>query len=170
MTTLHLKTDVDTRYSSEGATPVAWEEARGQLEAAEFFWLSTVRPDGRPHVTPLLAVWHDNALHFCTGEDERKRRNLTGNDRCILTTGCNRYGEGLDVIVEGRAERLTDDNALQGIADAYEAKYGADWRFDVRDGAFVSEGHEAWVYLVTPETAFGYLRGDVGSQTRWRFA
>ncbi len=28
---------------------------------------STVRPDGRPHVTPLLAVWADDALHFCTG-------------------------------------------------------------------------------------------------------
>jgi hypothetical protein len=159
-------TEVDKRFSSEGATPVPWEDARQQLEAAEIFWLSTVRPDGRPHVTPLIAVWLDNTLHFCTGEDERKRKNLAANNRCILTTGCNLYREGLDIVVEGWAERITEDDRLQGIA---EAKYGADWRFDVRDGVFVSEGHEAWVYRVAPETAFGYLRGDKGSQTRWRF-
>ena len=169
MTIQHPTTEVDKRFSSEGAAPVPWDDARQHLEAAEIFWLSTVRPDGRPHVTPLLAVWLDDALHFCTGEDERKRKNLAGNDRCILTTGCNRYGEGLDVIVEGRAERITDDAMLQSLAAAWEAKYGSDWHFDVRHGAFVSEGHEAWVYRVTPETAFGYARGDKGSQTRWRF-
>ena len=169
MTTRHSKTDIDTRYSSEHASAVPWDDARAQLEAAEIYWLSTVRPDGRPHVGPLIAVWHDDALHFCTGEDERKRRNLAGNDRCILTTGCNLYGEGLDIIVEGRAERITDDAVLQEIADVYESKYGADWRFDVRDGAFASEDHPAWVYRVVPETAFGYQRGDLGSQTRWRF-
>lgn len=149
--------------------PVAWDDARQHLEAAEIFLLSTVRPEGRPHVTPLIAVWLDDALHFCTGEDERKRKNFAGNDRCILTTGCNRYDEGLDIIVEGRAERVTDDVRLQGIADAYEARYGAEWHFDVGDGAFVTEGHAAWVYRFAPETAFGYLRGDQGSQTRWRF-
>lgn len=169
MTTRQPVTDVDQRYSSEGAAPVPWDNARQHLEAAEIFWLSTVRPDGRPHITPLLAVWLDDALHFCTGKDERKRKNLAGNNRCILTTGCNLYSEGLDIIVEGRAERIADDAALQGIADAYESKYGADWHFDVGDGAFVTEGHEAWVYRVAPETAFGYLRGDKGSQTRWRF-
>ncbi len=169
MTTLQPQTDVDKRFGSENATPVPWDDARQQLETAEIYWLSTVRPDGRPHVTPLIAVWLDDALHFCTGEDERKRKNFAGNNRCILTTGCNLYGEGLDIVVEGQAERVTDDEALRGIADGYESKYGADWHFDLRDGAFVSEGHEAWVYRVAPETAFGYQRGDQGSQTRWRF-
>lgn len=169
MSTRHPVTEVDKRFSSEGATPVSWEDARRELERAEIFWLSTVRPDGWPHVTPLIAVWVDDAFHFCTGEDERKRKNLAANNRCILTTGCNLYAEGLDIIVEGQAERLMDDQALRGIADAYESKYGADWHFDVRDGAFVSEGHAAWVYRVAPETAFGYARGDQGSQTRWRF-
>lgn len=165
----HPTTDVDQRYSSEGAVPVPWVQARQHLEVAEIFWLSTVRPKGRPHVTPLIAVWLDDALHFCTGKDESKRKNLAGNDRCTLTTGCNHYGEGLDIIVEGRAERVTDGEALQSIADAYEAKYGAEWHFDVGDGAFVTEGHAAWVYRLAPETAFGYQRGDTGSQTRWRF-
>lgn len=165
----HPTTDVDRRYSSEGAVTVPWVQARQHLEVAEIFWLSTVCPERGPHVTPLIAVWLDDALHFCTGKDERKRKNLAGNDRCVLTTGCNRYSEGLDIIVEGRAERVTDGETLQSIADAYEAKYGAEWHFDVGDGAFVTEGHAAWVYRVAPETAFGYQRGDQGSQTRWRF-
>lgn len=169
MTTRHPHTELDKRFSSENAAPTPWEDALRELEAAEIFWLSTVRPAGRPHVTPLIAVWLDDALHICTGENERKRKNLAENNRCILTTGCNLSGEGLDVIVEGQAERVTGDEALQAIADAYEAKYGSDWHFDVRDGAFVSEGHEAWVYRIAPETAFGYARGDLGSQTRWRF-
>ncbi len=67
MTTLQPQTDVDKRFSSENAMPVPWDDARQQLEAAEIFWLSTVRPAGCPHVTPLIAVWLDNALHFCTG-------------------------------------------------------------------------------------------------------
>jgi len=56
MTIQHPTTEVDKRFSSEGAAPVPWDDARQHLEAAEIFWLSTVRPDGRPHVTPLLAV------------------------------------------------------------------------------------------------------------------
>jgi hypothetical protein len=35
-------------------------------QPAEVHWLSTVRPDGRPHVAPLIAVWVDDALVFCT--------------------------------------------------------------------------------------------------------
>ncbi len=69
--------------------PDTWSEGRERLEGAEVYWISTVRPDGRPHVTPLLSVWLDGALYFCTGPDERKAKNLVRNPHCILTTGCN---------------------------------------------------------------------------------
>ena len=45
------------------------------------------RGDGRPHVTPLPAVWSDGALHFCTGPTEQKGVNLAANPACVLTTG-----------------------------------------------------------------------------------
>ena len=64
--------------ASPEATATDWADARRELAAAELSWLSTVRPDGRPHVTPLLTVWRDGALHFCTGARERKARNLAG--------------------------------------------------------------------------------------------
>ncbi len=161
--------ELDPDYSEEGARTTSWDEAVALMHDAKIFWLSTVRPDGRPHVTPLIAVWLDDVLYFCTGEHERKRKNLGGNPHCILMTGCNTYDEGVDLVVEGDAVRTTDESILQRVADAYEAKYGAEWHFDVRDGAFQSGGHEAWVYRVTPVTAFGFGKGSPFSQTRWRF-
>ena len=73
----------------------------------QIYWLSTVRPDGRPHVTPIAAVWLDGALHFCTGPTERKAKNLARNRYCVVTTGTNAL-EGLDVVIEGEAVRVTD--------------------------------------------------------------
>ena len=55
------------------------------IEAAPLWWITTVRPDGRPHVTPLLAVWHEGALHFCTGSEEQKARTWTPTRTACLT-------------------------------------------------------------------------------------
>ena len=162
-------TELNTDYSDEQARATPWQDALDILQEAMIFWLSTVRPNGRPHVTSLIAVWVDDALYLCTGEHERKRKNLGGNPHCVLTTGSNTYEEGIDIVIEGDAERIIDHMALQRVADAYEAKYGAAWHFDVDNGAFQSGGHEAWVYRVAPVTAFGFGKGDPFSQTRWRF-
>src|SRR5438067_6510946 len=110
--------ELDARFSSDAATPTAWPAARRRLEDAELYWLSTVRPDGRPHVTPLIAVWLDDALYFCTGPSERKAKNLARNPHCILTTGSNALDEGLDLVVEGDAVQVSDDGNLRRIADA----------------------------------------------------
>ena len=161
-------TEIDTRYSEDAAPPTEWAVACEVMAGAEVFWLSTVRPEGRPHVTPLIAVWLDGALYFCTGPEERKARNLAGNGQCVLTTGSNALDHGLDLVVEGEAVRVEDNARLQRVADAYEAKYGADWKFDVRDGAFFGQGGAAWVFAVAPTTAFGFSKG-LYSQTRWSF-
>ncbi|MDP9257762.1 MAG: pyridoxamine 5'-phosphate oxidase family protein [Actinomycetota bacterium] len=161
---------LDARFSAEDASATPWSRAQAALEQAEVFWISTVRPDGRPHVTPLLAVWLDGALHFCTGADEQKARNLARNPRCALTTGCNALGEGLDLVVEGEAASVRDDARLRRLAALYESKYGSDWHFEVRDGAFLHSGGSALVFEVAPVTAFGFGKGADGfSQTRWRF-
>lgn len=158
------------QFSSPDATARSWAEAREQLKRAEVYWLTTVRPDGHPHVTPLLGVWLDGALHFCTGPDERKARNLAGNTHVVLTTGCNSLGEGLDLVVEGDALQVRNEAALKRLADEYVSKYGEDWRFTVRDGAFLNPGGgKALVYEVRPKTAFGFGKGEPFSQTRWRW-
>ncbi|REE97291.1 pyridoxamine 5'-phosphate oxidase family protein [Thermomonospora umbrina] len=168
MTNREPETRLDDRFSSENAAATEWGVGRAVLEKAELYWLTTVRADGRPHVTPLLAVWMDGAMHFTTGPTEQKARNLIGNPQVVLTTGRN-VQEGLDVIVEGVAVRLNDEERLRRLSDAVVDKYGPEWRFTVRDGTFHHEGGEAWVFEVEPVTAFGFGKGEVFSQTRWRF-
>jgi hypothetical protein len=169
MTVKEPETKLNPRFSSPGANAIEWDTGRKRIERAELFWLSTVRPDGRPHVTPLISVWLDGAAYFCTGPGERKAKNLAENLNCILTTGCNQLEEGLDIVIEGEARQIHDEAVLVLVADAYESKYGSEWHFDVRDGAFHAEGSgEALVFAVTPTTAFGFGKGEY-SQTRWRF-
>jgi nitroimidazol reductase NimA-like FMN-containing flavoprotein (pyridoxamine 5'-phosphate oxidase superfamily) len=171
MPAIEPTTELEPQFSSGDATAASWSEARQRLEQAELYWLSTVRPDGRPHVTPIVAVWQDHALYFCTGLEERKAKNLAHNPHCIITTGCNTLNaEGLDLVVEGAAARVSDTATLQRIADAYEAKYGRDWRFTVHDDMAQGEaGNIAAVYKIAPATAFGFGKGATFSQTRWRF-
>lgn len=158
--------ELQPQFSSEGAAPVSWTEGREQLEKAQTYWVVTVRPDGRPHVTPLISVWLDGALYFTTGASERKARNLLDNPHCILMTGCNDM-QGLDVVVEGDAVKVSDAGKLERVADSLVTKYG--WHFTARDGALYGDGGRAEVYEVAPVTAFGFGKGEPFSQTRWRF-
>jgi general stress protein 26 len=159
--------ELDARYSEPNAKPTTWQQASQFLAEAEVFWLSTVRLNGLPHVTPLLAVWLDSTLYFSTGPDERKCQNLVVNPHAVLTTGNNTLN-GLDVVVEGRAVRVTDGSRLRRLADAWSAKYGPDWRFEVRGSSFFHpDGGEAWVFALRATTAFGFGKSPY-SQTRWR--
>ncbi len=159
--------ELDARYSDPGATAHRWATALDALITSRIFWLSTVRPDHRPHVTPLLALWHDGGLYFCTGADERKAKNLAVNGSCALTTGTN-ADSGLDLVVEGEAVRVTDDRLLRTLAVGWDSKYGAAWHFDVQDGAFAAGGRNALVFGVSPGVVFGFGKSPY-SQTRWRF-
>jgi general stress protein 26 len=155
-------------FSETGASATSWEDVRRTIEEAELFWISTVRSDGRPHVTPLPAVWQDGAVYFCTGADEQKAVNLRHNGNCTLTTGCNRWKSGLDIVIEGRAKRISDDVLLRRLANAWESKYRGDWHFDVANGAFQGEGGEALVFQVVPAKVLSFAKGDF-AQTRFRF-
>ncbi|MGH3393313.1 MAG: pyridoxamine 5'-phosphate oxidase family protein [Streptosporangiaceae bacterium] len=88
-------TTLDQRYGAPDAVPTDWDETRRVLETAQVFWISTVRADGRPHVTPCAAVWLDGVLYFDTGVTQQKAFNLAANAHVVLTTGCNHWDRGL---------------------------------------------------------------------------
>jgi general stress protein 26 len=159
---------LDTRFSDPEAGPTAWADAARVLEQAELYWLTTVRADGRPHVTPLIGVVEDGAVHFCTGLREQKARNLEHSAQVALTTGTNTWAEGLDVVVEGTAVRVSDNDALQRLADAYETKYGSAWHFDVGDGAFGTGDDAAAVFRVEPDRVLAFAK-QPHAQTTYRF-
>jgi hypothetical protein len=164
-------TTFDEEYSDPSATPVGWEETRDALEAAELFWVSTVRADGRPHVTPVVAVWAQDAIWFSTGTVEQKFANMKANPHVVMTTGCNHWDQGLDVVVEGEAVQVTDDAVLEQIAPLFARRWDGRWQFTAQGGAFRgSDGSgEAMVFSVTPAKVFAHAKGDPFGATRHRF-
>jgi general stress protein 26 len=154
-------------FSDPDAAAVPWSEVVRVLESSEMFWLSTVRRDGRPHVAPLPAMWLDANLHFVTGAHEQKAKNIEANPHCALTTGTNSYRSGLDVVVEGTAERVTDNGTLARLARMWQDKI--DWAFEVGDGVFLdtaAPGHAAPVYAVIPSKILAFRKAPY-SQTRY---
>ena len=163
-------TTLDQRFSDSGTAAAGWDETRRVLEEAQLSWICTVRADGRPHLTPLVAVWLDGALYFTTGADEQKAVNLRGNPHVILLTGCHRWDEGLDVVAEGEAVRVTDDALLTRLARAWAGKWDGQWQFQVRDGGFQNPGGgTALVFSVRPAKVLAFAKGRFG-QTRHSFA
>ena len=168
MAAIEPVTEFDPRYSEQNAGAIGWERARDRLEAARVYWTTTVRPDGRPHITPVIAIWFDQAMYFSTGPGEQKARTLEANPHCAVSTGCNDYDSGMDLIVEGDAVRVRDQATLQRLADAFEAKYGEFWHFEVREEAFHHGPGSAHVFEVAPTRAYGFGRGPF-THTRWTF-
>jgi hypothetical protein len=168
---------IDPRYGDASATPPPWAAIERLLTDAQLYWIITVRANGRPHAVPLVGVWQDGAFAFCTGSDEQKQHNLTVNTQVAVTTGstgASGWNSGEDVVVEGRAVRVTDPGALRPLAAAWFAKYGDDWRFEVRGQEFLELGDSgadthggAWVYRVVPARVIAF--GSPHGQTTYRF-
>lgn len=164
-------TELEPRFSDEDAVATDWEVTRGVLADAELFWISTVRADGRPHVTPLVAVWLDDAIYFATGPDEQKAVNLRTNQNVILTTGCNEWQRGLDVVIEGKAAQVTDTSLLDRLADMWATKWDGRWHYEVHDHGFRHEGGigDVLVFSVKPTKVLAFAKGTF-AQTRHQFA
>ncbi len=158
------------RHPPPPAPAPSGEEPPTVLEAAELSWLTTVRPDGRPHQTPLVAVWQDDALHFSTGTNEQKAVNLRSNPHVLLTSGSLRWDEGLDVVVEGDAVRVSDEAELRRLAQAWTTKWDGSWNYEVRDGYFFHPGQdfEVIVYRVAPVKVLAFGQGTF-THTRHTF-
>jgi general stress protein 26 len=154
-------------YSQPGATAPAWATVAGVLSASEMFWLSTVRRDGRPHVTPLPAVWAGGSVYFCVGSQEQKARNLESNANCVLGAGANEFRSGLDVVIEGTAVRVTGAGDLRRLATLWKSKL--DWDFAVVEGGFRDPaGRLGLVFGVIPAKVLAFGK-DPFSQTRYLF-
>ncbi|MFE7168619.1 pyridoxamine 5'-phosphate oxidase family protein [Streptomyces sp. NPDC057616] len=156
-------------FSSPGARATPWASALAVLGEAEVFWLSTVRPDGRPHVTPLLAAWSLGGLCFTTGGQERKARNLERNPRCVLTTGTNAL-TGMDVVIEGVASLVGERAEREEAVADFERKYGP--HLTSPEGVWYRLGEavvagDVRLYRVAPTVGFAFGKLPASSQTRY---
>ena len=159
---------MDERFGDSSATAPPWASVEALLREAELYWLTTVRADGRPHVTPLVGVWVDGQFAFCTGVGEQKHVNLSHSSVVAVTTGSNGWRSGTDVVVEGTAQRVTGRERLRPLADAWLRKYGEDWAWDADDEGFTDgDGSRPWVYVVPPAKVIAFGK-DPHSQTTYR--
>ena len=134
------------------------------------FFLGTVRPDGRPHSAGVGALWNEGDFYIVSGPETRKSRNLAANPACTISVRL----EGVDVIFEGEAHRLTDQPTLEKVAKLYR---DSGWPAEAQGDAFTapysapSAGKPPWyVYRFTFHTAFAVATAEPNGATRWRFA
>jgi nitroimidazol reductase NimA-like FMN-containing flavoprotein (pyridoxamine 5'-phosphate oxidase superfamily) len=161
-------TTLDQRFSAPGAKAAAWQDTARILEDAQLSWICTVRADGRPHLTPLVAVWLDDTLYFSTGPAEQKAVNLRGNPHVLLLTGCARWDEGVDVVAEGEAVEINDEALLTRLAQAWARKWDGQWQYQVKEGRFEHQGGSVLVFAVRPAKILAFAKAPQFAQTRHR--
>jgi hypothetical protein len=134
-----------------------WDEVRRKLTDARNYWIVSASSKGRAHAMPVWGVWMDDALWFGTDPASRKGRNLAANPELIV-----HLESGDDVvIVEGRAERLTDRESKVRLSPVYQAKY---------DVPIEPDNPDHGLYVVRPRVVLTWQEADfVNSRTRWVF-
>ena len=122
----HLRRPADPLVARTGTT-------RGcRTIASPTTWLSTVSPDGHPHLAGVGALWVDGIFYLSSGPGTQKSRNLAANPSCALSMAI----PGLDLVVEGRAAKVTDQATLERLAQRYVAQ---GWPARASDGALTAE-------------------------------
>ena len=147
--------DYGISESDEGM--VGWDWAAERLERSRNYWISTTRPDGRPHAMPVWGIWLDDAFFFSTGRESAKSRNLTANPAVVV------HLESGDeaVILEGRAEPVRDDVLARQVSEIYWPKY--DFTPDSTGEA------DRWL-VVRPKRAYAWNERDYpNSATQFDF-
>jgi hypothetical protein len=99
-------------------TPLS-NEAIERLKTAQNIWIASVRPDGRPHLTPVWFALAGGKLYVSIDPDSVKSKNIAYNPRVALS-----LEDGLHpVICEGTAALLNPplpDEVLAVFLRKYE--------------------------------------------------
>ena len=151
----HMEAEVGLRR--KGFIP--WSTVDRQLRALRSIWVSTTRPDGRPHAVPVWFTWDGKTLYFATHEISQKARNLESQSWVVVHAG-----NGDDaIILEGVAEVVTGADELQTVDAARAEKY-VDPRSGARD-TILGEGTVVYRLLLRHVMAWAY--GDISGRTDW---
>jgi len=163
-----------------GTPPIDWGRVRDVLTSEitqapdtggpnrHTAWLTTINPDGSPHVTPVGIVHLDEIWYFTSGPATRKSRNIDADARCVVSVATQPF----DLVIEGTATRVTDGSELRSVADEYNKDDG--WPAKVEGDAFTAEysapsaGPPPWhVYKITPATVFAFGTAEPFGATRF---
>jgi hypothetical protein len=164
-----------TNLDRYGNVPLPWSRPRDLLtgsvpgpEVAMF--LSTTRPDGRPHTAGIGALWHDGDLYFTSNPATRKSRDLVKQPACTIAMRL----PGIDLVFAGEAVRTTDPALLEAVTALFrEGGWPAEVESDAITAPFSapSAGPPPWhLYRCAFQTVVGVATEEPYGATRWRFA
>jgi Pyridoxamine 5'-phosphate oxidase len=156
-----------------GSAALDWARARAALAGPPTpdvtHFLGTCRPDGTPHAAGIGAQWMAGDLYFTSNPAARKARDLAVNPACTISVRL----PGIDLVLDGAAERVTDPETLERVAAGYRE---GGWPAQVEGDAFTapfnapSAGPPPWhVYRFTFDTVVGVATTEPYGATRWRF-
>src|SRR5690348_4255529 len=92
-----------------------------RLRAEPMIWLSSVRPDGRPHLAPVWFLWDGEHILIYSQPGKQKVRNIQHSHHVVLAL--DTADEGGDVvIIEGTAELLDPAGPTMNLS-AFVEKY-----------------------------------------------
>lgn len=166
-------------HPPRGTTPLTeapageWSHVLEHLRTVDgTYWLTVPRTDAAPHTRPLLAVWTHGLPHFACGPQTTKARLLADDPMVSLTVSTER----LDVVVEGRVERVRDPERVRAVAQTYPVVYG--WapvpECDLlvgSEGAPTAGPPPYTVHAVVPATVYAFpTDATEHGATRWRFS
>ncbi|WP_157681386.1 pyridoxamine 5'-phosphate oxidase family protein [Mycobacterium sp. JS623] len=162
-----------------GTPPIEWERVQEVLNSditqapdtggpnRHTAWLTTINPDGAPHVTPVGVIQLDGVRYFTSGPGTRKSRNIDADPRCVISIATQPF----DLVIEGSAALVTDADELRSVADEYNR---VGWPAQVAGDALTAEysapsaGPPPWhVYRITPDTVFAFGTAEPGGATRF---
>jgi PPOX class probable F420-dependent enzyme len=112
---------VQGRPGYDASTARTLERVQPMLSAEPVVWLSTVRPDGLPHLVPTWFWWDGEAVLVFSKPDAVKVRNLRANPRLMVALGHPEEDFSVGLI---EAEATLEDGAAE-IPDAFFTKYAA---------------------------------------------
>ena len=141
---------------------IPWSKIDHWLQAFRSIWLSTTRPDGKPHAVPVWYLWDGRNLYFISARNLQKSKNLRRQPWIVVHAG-----DGDDVIIlEGPVEIVTDVDELNRVEAAYRLKY-----VDPGSGAQATIFEpEVDLYRVDVRHVMAWEYGTVANRTDWDFA
>lgn len=131
-------------------------------------WLTTINPDGSPHVRPVGVVSRDGSWYFTSGSATRKSRNLARDRRCVVSVATDQF----DLVLEGTADRIGGGSELDSVAEAFVR---SGWPAQVAGDALTAEysapsaGPPPWqVYRARPSAVFALGTSEPFGATKFR--
>jgi hypothetical protein len=156
-----------------GHPPLEWSAVLERLERASGLdqpaFLGTVSPDGRSHIVPFGPTWYKGHMYFTSGPGTLKSRNLARNPSCSIAGRV----QGMDLVLEGTASIVTDDETLEALAAQYR---NSGWPAQVEAGAITapysaqSAGPPPWnLFRLDCQIAHAVTVEEPFTATLWRF-